>query len=105
MVRRLLPLSLTLLAGCALSPPLFAPATPMEVQVPVIEPIYCTPPPRTNPTLPIGSLSATALPADTMRAKRPKIQETAYECRGLSLRCRLLPKDKRCLEKRELGDG
>jgi len=68
MVRRLLPLSLTLLAGCALSPPLFAPATPVEVQMPVYEPIYCTPPPRTNPTLPIASLSGTALPADTMRA-------------------------------------
>ena len=68
MVRRLLPLILILLAGCAFSPPFFAPATPVEVKVPVFEPVYCTPPPLANPTLPISALTAASAPADTIRA-------------------------------------
>jgi hypothetical protein len=68
MVRRFLPLSLVLLSGCAFSPPLFSPATPMEVQVPVYEPVYCTPPTLANPKLPITGLSAASVPADTIRA-------------------------------------
>lgn len=68
MVRRLLPLFPLLLAGCALSPPFFAATTPLEVKVPVYEPVYCAPPPHTNPTLPIAGLTAAAAPADTLRA-------------------------------------
>jgi hypothetical protein len=68
MVRRFLPLSLVLLSGCALSPPLFSPATPMEVQVPVYEPVYCTPPTLANPSLPVSALTAASPPADTIRA-------------------------------------
>jgi hypothetical protein len=68
MVRRLLPLFPLLLAGCALSPPFFSPATPLEVKVPVYEPVYCTPPAVVNPDLPIASLSAASAPADTIRA-------------------------------------
>jgi hypothetical protein len=68
MVRRLLPLFPLLLAGCALSPPLFSPATPIEVKVPVYQPIYCTPPAVANPTLPISGLTAVSSPADTIRA-------------------------------------
>jgi hypothetical protein len=68
MVRRLLPLFPLLLAGCALSPPFFSPATPLEVKVLVYEPVYCTPPAVVNPDLPIASLSAASAPADTIRA-------------------------------------
>jgi hypothetical protein len=68
MVRRFLPLSLVLLSGCAFSPPLFSPATPTEVQVPVYEPVYCTPPTLANPSLPVSALTAASLPADTIRA-------------------------------------
>jgi hypothetical protein len=68
MVRRLLPLFPLLLAGCALSPPFFSPATPLEVKVPVYEPVYCTPPAIVNPALPIAGLTAAAAPADTIRA-------------------------------------
>ncbi len=42
MVTRLLPLILVPLVGCAFSPPfLSAPAVPVEVHVPVYEPVYC----------------------------------------------------------------
>jgi hypothetical protein len=68
MVRRFLPLSLVLLSGCAFSPPLFAPATPIEVQVPVYQPVYCTPPTLANPKLPVAALTAASPPADTIRA-------------------------------------
>jgi hypothetical protein len=68
MVRRFLPLSLVLLSGCALSPPLFSPATPLEVQVPVYQPVYCTPPTLANPKLPVSALTAASPPADTIRA-------------------------------------
>ena len=68
MVRRFLPLSLVLLSGCAFSPPLFSPATPTEVQVPVYQPVYCTPPTLANPQLPVSALTAASLPADTIRA-------------------------------------
>jgi hypothetical protein len=68
MVRRLLPLFPLLLAGCALSPPFFSPAIPLEVKVPVYEPVYCTPPAVANPTLPIAGLTAASAPADTIRA-------------------------------------
>lgn len=69
MVKRLLPLSLVLLAGCAFSPPFFsAPAVPVEVEVPVIEPVYCQPPPSRRPALPIAALTAASAPADTLRA-------------------------------------
>jgi hypothetical protein len=68
MVRRLLPLFPLLLAGCAFSPPFFSPATPIEVKVPVYEPVYCTPPAVKNPALPISGLTAASAPADTIRA-------------------------------------
>jgi hypothetical protein len=68
MVKRFLPLSLVLLAGCALSPPAFAPATPVEVSVPVYEPIYCPMPTLANPRLPIAALTPESPPADTLRA-------------------------------------
>ena len=68
MVRRFLPLSLVLFSACAFSPPLFSPATPMEVQVPVYQPVYCTPPTLANPKLPISALTAASPPADTIRA-------------------------------------
>jgi hypothetical protein len=68
MVKRLLPLFPLLLAGCALSPPFFSPATPLEVKVPVYEPVYCTPPAVANPTLPIAGLTSASAPADTIRA-------------------------------------
>jgi len=68
MLRRLLPLFPRLLAGCALSPPFFTATTPLEVKVPVYEPVYCTPPTHANPALPIAGLSATSAPADTLRA-------------------------------------
>ena len=69
MVRRLLPLILVLLAGCAFSPPFFsAPAVPMEVQEPVYEPVYCQPEETAPPALPIASLTSKSAPADTMRA-------------------------------------
>ena len=68
MVRRFLPLSLVLLSGCAFSPPLFSPVTPIEVQVPVYQPVYCTPPTLANPQLPVSALTAASLPADTIRA-------------------------------------
>jgi hypothetical protein len=47
---------------------LFSPATPIEVKVPVYQPIYCTPPAVANPTLPISGLTAVSSPADTIRA-------------------------------------
>jgi hypothetical protein len=68
MVRRFLPLSLVLLAGCALSPPSFAPATPIEIKVPVFQPVYCTLPQLANPQLPISGLTPSSPPADTLRA-------------------------------------
>jgi hypothetical protein len=68
MVKRFLPLSLVLLAGCALSPPAFAPATPLEVSVPVYEPVYCPIPHLANPRLPISALTPESPPADTLRA-------------------------------------
>jgi hypothetical protein len=69
MVKRLLPLILVLLAGCAFSPPfLSAPAVPVEVDVPVFEPVYCQPPRSTRPALPIASLTPASAPADTLRA-------------------------------------
>jgi hypothetical protein len=68
MVKRFLPLSLVLLAGCALSPPAFAPATPVEVSVPVYEPVYCPIPTLANPRLPISALTPESPPADTLRA-------------------------------------
>jgi len=69
MVKRLLPLILVLLAGCAFSPPFPAgPAGPMVVNVPVIEPVYCQAPQLVAPALPIASLTAASAPADTMRA-------------------------------------
>ena len=68
MVRRLLPLFPLLLAGCALSPPFFSPATPVEVKVPVYQPVYCTPPAIGNRTLPVSGLTAASAPADTIRA-------------------------------------
>jgi hypothetical protein len=68
MVKRFLPLSLVLLAGCALSPPPFAPATPIEIKVPVFQPVYCTMPQLANPLLPISALTASSPPADTLRA-------------------------------------
>ena len=68
MVKRFLPLSLVLLAGCALSPPSFAPATPIEIKVPVFQPVYCTMPRLANPQLPISGLTASSPPADTLRA-------------------------------------
>lgn len=69
MVTRLLPLTLTLLAGCAFSPPFFgAPGPPVEVQVPVAAPVYCAPPSDPPPALPIAALTAASAPADTIRA-------------------------------------
>jgi hypothetical protein len=69
MVKRLLPLILVLLAGCAFSPPfLSAPAVPMKVEVPVFEPVYCQAPQTAPPALPIASLTPATAPADTMRA-------------------------------------
>ncbi len=68
MVKRFLPLGLVLLAGCAFSPPFFSPATPVEVKVPVYEPVYCTPPSLANPRLPISALTPASQPADTIRA-------------------------------------
>ena len=68
MVKRLLPLFPLLLAGCALSPPFFTATTPLEVKVPVYEPVYCMPPAHPNPALPIAGLTAAAAPADTLRA-------------------------------------
>ena len=69
MVKRLLPLSLLLLAGCALSPPFFGPpAAPLEVDVPVLEPVYCQVSPPARPALPIATLTAGSPPADTLRA-------------------------------------
>ena len=69
MVKRLLPLSLVLLAGCAFSPPFgSAPAVPMEVEVPVYEPVYCQAPQTAPPALPIATLTPASAPADTMRA-------------------------------------
>jgi hypothetical protein len=69
MVKRLLPLILMLTTGCAFSPPFFsAPATPVEVEVPVIEPVYCQAGKGSRPALPIATLSATSAPADTIRA-------------------------------------
>ena len=69
MVRRLLPLILMPLAGCAFSPPFFAaPAVPTEVRVPVYQPVYCEAHAAAPTALPIGSLTAASPPADTMRA-------------------------------------
>lgn len=68
MVMRLLPLILVLLPGCAFSPPFSAPAVPMEVEVPVIEPVYCQAPQTVPPALPIATLTPASAPADTMRA-------------------------------------
>ncbi len=68
MVRRLLPLVLAPLAGCALTPSKLPPARPVEVDVPVAVPIYCAAPPSQYPELPIGALRSTTPPADTIRA-------------------------------------
>ena len=68
MVRRLLPLVLAPLAGCALTPSAMPPARPVTVDVPVAEAVYCNPPPPNYPVLPITSLTPASRPADTMRA-------------------------------------
>jgi hypothetical protein len=69
MVKRLLPLILLPLAGCAFSPPFLSPpAVPVEVRVPVYQPVYCTAHAAAPPRLPIASLTAVSPPADTMRA-------------------------------------
>ena len=68
MVRRLLPLILVPLAGCAFAPPTFAPATPVVVKTPVLHPVYCAAPPPQYPRLPISQLSGNSAPADTLRA-------------------------------------
>ncbi|MGH7917271.1 MAG: hypothetical protein ACREQE_07365 [Candidatus Binataceae bacterium] len=68
MVRRLLPLTLALLAGCASAPSLVPAPRPVMVKVPVFTPVYCEvkqPPP---PSLPVAKLGADSAPADTMRA-------------------------------------
>ncbi|MGB6555141.1 MAG: hypothetical protein WBE78_16740 [Candidatus Binataceae bacterium] len=54
------------IGGCAsVAPPI---AVPMNVSVPIPEPVYCaaTAPPR--PALPIASLTPGSAPADTIRA-------------------------------------
>jgi hypothetical protein len=69
MVKRLLPLILVLLAGCAFSPPFrSALAVPVEANVPVVEPVYCQAPPTVPPVLPIATLTVASAPAETMRA-------------------------------------
>jgi len=69
MVRRSLSLVglLAVLGGCASeqSPPI---ATPIEVQVPIAKPVYCTVAKLDKPALPIGALKADSAPADTLRA-------------------------------------
>jgi hypothetical protein len=68
MVRRLLPLLLVLLAGCASAPPLGQVAAPVTVKVPVYEAVYCAIPTLAKPALPIAELHADSAPADTIRA-------------------------------------
>jgi len=68
MVKRLLPLLLVPLAGCALAPSAMPPARPVTVDVPVAEPVYCAPPRLHYPKLPLAGLTANSPPADTIRA-------------------------------------
>ncbi len=68
MVKRLLPLILVSLAGCAFAPQTGPPAAPVTVMVPVLQPVYCAAPAPRYPSLPIGKLTAGSPPADTMRA-------------------------------------
>jgi hypothetical protein len=68
MVKRLLPLILIPLAGCAFAPQTLPPAAPVTVMVPVLQPVYCAAPAPQYPSLPIGRLTAASPPADTIRA-------------------------------------
>ncbi|HLW69389.1 MAG TPA: hypothetical protein VKS22_02085 [Candidatus Binataceae bacterium] len=68
MVRRLLPLILIQLAGCASAPPFLPPAEPVEVRIPVDRPVYCAAPPPARPVLPIGALRTGSSPAETLRS-------------------------------------
>jgi hypothetical protein len=43
-------------------------ATPVEVQIPVYKPVYCTAPALDHPRLPVATLAAGSAPADTLRA-------------------------------------
>ena len=68
MVRRLLPLILVALTGCALTPSAVIQPKVVKVEVPVAEPVYCETPPLPYPSLPVAGLSGGSKPADTMRA-------------------------------------
>jgi hypothetical protein len=68
MVRRLLPLILILLAGCASAPPFLSPAQPVEVQIPLDRPVDCMSTPPARPALPISALGTGVSPADTIRS-------------------------------------
>jgi len=68
MVKRLLPLILIQLAGCASAPPFLPPAEPVEVRIPVDRPVYCTATAPARPALPISALRSGASPAETIRS-------------------------------------
>lgn len=68
MVKRILPLTLALLAGCALAPPATPTVQPIAVKVPVAVPVYCTIPKLARPELPISQLKPQSPPAQTIRA-------------------------------------
>ena len=67
MVRRILPLILALACGCAVAPPIRR-IEPIEVETPVLEPVYCRPPALLRPPLPVARLKPATPPADTIRA-------------------------------------
>lgn len=68
MVKCVLPLILALLSGCAAAPPNPIVATPVEVKVPVLQPVYCPASWPKRPELPIAKLHHGSAPADTIRA-------------------------------------
>lgn len=68
MVRRLLPPVIFLLAGCALAPPSPPASIPVEVRVPIYQPVYCASGPVGRPELPIGRLAPNSTPAATVKA-------------------------------------
>ena len=67
MVRRVLPLILALLAGCASAPPLEVPM-PVTVKEPVYVPVYCPVPRLAPPAMAVAGLVPDSPPADTIRA-------------------------------------
>jgi hypothetical protein len=68
MVKCVLPLILALVSGCAAAPPNPIVATPIEVKVPVLQPVYCPATWPQRPDLPIAKLHHGSAPADTIRA-------------------------------------